>query len=194
MHCAAPSDLLAYAPLVRRVVQSMIERHHLHRDQEDYHQAGWLGLIDAARRYDPSRGAQFETYAGIRIRGAVIDESRRQLWGPRPWRLERDRQERGDPVLRGRQWRPRLVSLEDRDVDEPATEWAGPDEAAEWAEAREALAQALPELPHQERLVMECQLAGETLAQIGARLGVSEARSCQIARHARSRLAPRLGG
>jgi len=193
MHCAAPSELLAYASLVHRIVQSIIERHGLYHDQEDYHQAGWLGLIDAASRYDPSRGAQFETYAGIRIRGAVIDESRRRLWGPRPWRLERERQERGDPLLAGRQWRRHLVSLEDSTVAEPATEWAGPDEAAELAEAREALARAVPELPYQERLVMECQLAGETLAQIGARLGVSEARSCQIARNARSRLAPRLG-
>jgi len=184
MH-SAPSELLAYAPFVRRVVQSVIERHGLYHDQEDYHQAGWLGLLDAARRYDPSRGARFETYAGIRIRGAVIDESRRRLGGPRPWRQRELR-----PVT--------LISLEahvsQARANEPRSDEPEPDEAAEWAEARDALARVLPELPCQERLVIEHQLAGETLSAIGARLGVSEGRSCQIARSARRRLAPRLGG
>ncbi|MGR9099863.1 MAG: RNA polymerase sigma factor FliA [Gammaproteobacteria bacterium] len=50
---------------------------------EDLVQSGVLGLIEAARNYDGSRGAGFETYAGIRIRGAMLDEIRRSDWAPR---------------------------------------------------------------------------------------------------------------
>jgi RNA polymerase sigma factor FliA len=42
-----------------------------------------LGLIESAQRYTGSRGASFETYAGIRIRGAMLDELRRTDWAPR---------------------------------------------------------------------------------------------------------------
>src|SRR5690606_10336051 len=46
-------------------------------------QAGMIGLIEASRSYDPDQGASFETYASIRIRGAMIDEIRRGDWVPR---------------------------------------------------------------------------------------------------------------
>ena len=42
-----------------------------------------IGLLEASRKYDKSRGASFETYAGIRIRGAMIDEIRKGDWVPR---------------------------------------------------------------------------------------------------------------
>jgi RNA polymerase sigma factor for flagellar operon FliA len=46
-------------------------------------QAGMVGLLEAATRYDESKGASFETYAGIRIRGHMLDEVRRNDWVPR---------------------------------------------------------------------------------------------------------------
>ncbi len=46
-------------------------------------QAGMLGLLDAAQRYDTRQGASFETYATLRIRGAMIDELRRNDWAPK---------------------------------------------------------------------------------------------------------------
>src|SRR5690606_5157733 len=45
--------------------------------------AGMIGLLEAVQKYDASRGASFETYAGIRIRGAIVDEMRRGDWVPR---------------------------------------------------------------------------------------------------------------
>ena len=42
-----------------------------------------MGLLEATRNYDPSQGASFETYAGIRIRGAMLDEIRKNDWVPR---------------------------------------------------------------------------------------------------------------
>jgi RNA polymerase sigma factor for flagellar operon FliA len=50
---------------------------------DDLIQAGMIGLLEAARKYDGGKGASFETYAGIRIRGAMLDEIRRGDWAPR---------------------------------------------------------------------------------------------------------------
>ena len=50
---------------------------------DDLIQAGMIGLIEASRKFDPDQGASFETYAGIRIRGAMLDEIRRTDWTPR---------------------------------------------------------------------------------------------------------------
>lgn len=50
---------------------------------EDLIQAGMLGLLEAAQKFDHSKGASFETYAGIRIKGAIVDEIRRGDWVPR---------------------------------------------------------------------------------------------------------------
>ena len=50
---------------------------------DDLIQAGMIGLLEASRKYDGGKGASFETYAGIRIRGAMLDEIRRGDWAPR---------------------------------------------------------------------------------------------------------------
>ena len=46
-------------------------------------QSGMIGLLEASKKYDGSKGASFETYAGIRIRGAMLDEVRKGDWAPR---------------------------------------------------------------------------------------------------------------
>ena len=50
---------------------------------DDLIQSGMIGLLEAARKYDVSKGASFETYAGIRIRGSMLDEVRKGDWAPR---------------------------------------------------------------------------------------------------------------
>jgi RNA polymerase sigma factor for flagellar operon FliA len=50
---------------------------------DDLVQSGMIGLLEAARNYDASQGASFETYAGIRIRGSMLDEIRKGDWAPR---------------------------------------------------------------------------------------------------------------
>jgi len=54
-----------------------------HVDGEDLYSAGLSGLLSAVRQYDPEAGTAFETYARLRIRGAVFDELRRMDWVPR---------------------------------------------------------------------------------------------------------------
>ena len=50
---------------------------------DDLIQSGMVGLIEAAKKFDENQGASFETYAGIRIRGAMLDEIRKNDWTPR---------------------------------------------------------------------------------------------------------------
>lgn len=72
-----------YAYLVKRIALHMIARLPASVQLDDLLQAGMIGLLEAAQKFDGSKGASFETYAGIRIRGAIVDEMRRGDWVPR---------------------------------------------------------------------------------------------------------------
>jgi len=72
-----------YTPLVKRIAHHLLARLPASVVLDDLLQAGMIGLLEASRRYDASKGASFETFAGIRIRGAIIDEVRRGDWTPR---------------------------------------------------------------------------------------------------------------
>ena len=66
-----------YAPLVKRIAYHLLARLPANVQVEDLIQAGMIGLLEVANKYDASKGASFETYAGIRIRGAMLDEVRK---------------------------------------------------------------------------------------------------------------------
>lgn len=72
-----------YAPLVKRIAYHLLARLPASVQVEDLMQAGMIGLLEASRKYDSGKGASFETYAGIRIRGAMLDEVRKGDWAPR---------------------------------------------------------------------------------------------------------------
>ncbi len=72
-----------HAPLVKRIAYHMMGRLPSNVQVDDMIQAGMIGLFEALKAYDMSRGASFETYARIRIQGAMIDEVRRCDWTPR---------------------------------------------------------------------------------------------------------------
>jgi len=72
-----------YLPLVRAVVSRVAMTLPPHVDGEDLYSAGLTGLLNAVRQYNPNAGTSFETYARVRIRGAVLDELRRMDWVPR---------------------------------------------------------------------------------------------------------------
>ena len=69
--------------LVKRIAHHLLARMPSSVQVDDLIQAGLIGLLEAARSFDANKGASFETYAGIRIRGAMIDELRRGDWAPR---------------------------------------------------------------------------------------------------------------
>ncbi|HHT0592362.1 TPA: RNA polymerase sigma factor FliA [Legionella anisa] len=72
-----------HALLVKRIAHHLLGRLPQSVQLDDLIQAGMLGLLEAIRHYDSSKGASFETYAGIRIRGYMLDEVRRNDWVPR---------------------------------------------------------------------------------------------------------------
>lgn len=77
-------DLVAqHVGLVKRIAHHLAARLPSTVDVDDLMQAGMVGLLEASGNFDPDRGASFETYAGIRIRGAMLDDIRKNDWTPR---------------------------------------------------------------------------------------------------------------
>lgn len=72
-----------HAPLVKKIALHLMARLPASVQLDDLMQAGMIGLLEAAQRYTSAKGATFETYAGIRIRGAMVDEIRKGDWVPR---------------------------------------------------------------------------------------------------------------
>ena len=75
--------VVLHEPLVKRIAYHLMSRLPASVQADDLVQAGMIGLIEASRKFDPEQGASFKTYAGIRIRGAMLDEIRRTDWTPR---------------------------------------------------------------------------------------------------------------
>lgn len=72
-----------HATLVKRIAHHLMARLPSNVQVDDLIQAGMMGLLEAAKKYEASKGASFETYAGIRIRGSMMDEVRKGDWVPR---------------------------------------------------------------------------------------------------------------
>ncbi len=72
-----------HAVLVKKIAHHLLARLPDSVLLDDLVQSGLEGLLEAAQNYDASKGASFETFAGIRIRGAMLDEIRRGDWSPR---------------------------------------------------------------------------------------------------------------
>jgi len=75
--------VISHAPLVKRIAYHLKARLPDSVLVDDLIQAGMIGLIEAGRNYDKQQGARFETYAGIRIRGSMLDELRKNDWAPK---------------------------------------------------------------------------------------------------------------
>jgi len=230
---AAGRDSLAelverHTALVSRLAHHLCARLPANVDVGDLVQAGMIGLIEASRSYDAAQGASFETYASIRIRGAMLDEVRKGDWMPRS--VHRRAREAAQAVRAieqrtGRAAAPADVaralgmSREDYDhlledavrgqvlsldmhVEEhgdarlPALQAdASPSGRYESAKFSAALAEAIGGLPEREALVLSLYYEQElNLREIGATLGVSESRVCQIHGQALLRVRSRLAG
>ncbi|HEX5755773.1 MAG TPA: RNA polymerase sigma factor FliA [Arenimonas sp.] len=212
------------AELVRRIAHHLAARLPSSVEVGDLIQAGMIGLLEAARHYDPDQGAAFETYASIRIRGAMIDEIRRGDWVPRSvHRRMRDASTatRAVEQRHGRAAKPDEVAAElglaigdyyhlledaargqvfslDAQIEaEGESRVAGAEPSPlrdlESGEFQVALAQAVDNLPEREKLVLSLYYEQElNLREIGAVLGITESRVCQIHGQAMLRLRARL--
>jgi RNA polymerase sigma factor FliA len=176
-------------------------------------------LLEAASNYAANRGASFETYAGIRIRGAMIDALRKLDWAPRSvhrkaravaavvQEIERrtGRDARDAEIAEGLgvgldeyysivqdAASCRLASLDDA-VAATAAGSADPFSEAADERFRAALTRAVEGLPERERLVMSLYYSdGLNLKEIGTVLKVTESRVCQLHGQALVRLKARL--
>ncbi|MDR0439928.1 MAG: RNA polymerase sigma factor FliA [Candidatus Accumulibacter sp.] len=83
-----------FAPLVKRTAYHLMARLPSSVQIDDLVQNGMIGLLDAIDRFEAGMGAQFETYATQRIRGAILDGLRENDWLPRSLRRELRRIER----------------------------------------------------------------------------------------------------
>jgi RNA polymerase sigma factor for flagellar operon FliA len=175
-------------------------------EHSDLVQAGIVGLMEAIEAFDPERGNDFETFAKLRIRGAMLDEIRRAAWAPRSTvkvavearaAATRIENERGVPAthrqiaselgldvgryheLRGRnQGLAGSVTLEEINF---ASEEPTPDQVADDQSIRTALKQGIASLSEREKTVVALYYDRElTLREIGAVLEVSESRVSQM--------------
>lgn len=223
----SPEELLTqYTPLVKRIAHHLLARLPANVQLDDLMQAGMIGLLEAARKYDFSKGASFETFVGIRIRGAMLDEVRRNDWLPRSvhrngrriaeatkaveQRLGRDARDveiAAEMQLPLAEYHSMLADssggavygfddvglTDDLLAQQENGHVAGPETGVHDADFRKDLAEAISQLPERERLVLALYYDEEmNLKEIGAVLGVSESRVCQISNQAMARLRGRL--
>lgn len=209
-----------YAPLIKLVALRMIRRFPQHVELEDLINAGVMGLIDAASKFDAERDVKFETYAEFRIRGAILDELRSLDWVPRSMRQKFHELERCyEKLLKELNRMPSeeelakemkigldeleeitaqasrsvLISLEDLGyttedghsvtsfdiIGEPDA--PDPISVLTSEEMKQALAEAIEQLPERERLVLSLYFFDElTMKEIGELLNITESRVSQI--------------
>src|SRR3954452_15947084 len=91
-----------HAPLVKKLAHQLKAKLPPSVEVDDLVQAGMIGLLDAVNRYEEAHGAQFETYAVQRIRGAMLDELRSSDWMPRSMRQNMRRIEEAMSALQQR--------------------------------------------------------------------------------------------
>lgn len=157
-----------YLDLARRraMVYAKLTRHWDLLD--DFTASAYIGLLDAACRFEGKRGYRFVTYAQVRIDGAIIDDVRR-------WQ-HIDRRN-GEP-------RATLSSLDAEVGDQLTLADVLPDPrrtAEQAATERDLLRWLLTRLTPQQRFVIEQHYFGDQrMAQIGQWMGVTESRACQI--------------
>lgn len=217
-----------FAPLVKRIANHMVAKLPSNIEVDDLIQVGMIGLMDALSRYEEAPGAQFETYAAQRIRGAMLDELRQADWLPRGARKSMRQIEAAVHALQQRLGRSPLEAeiaselkvpladyqemlleargtqlihyedfMEDGDDDflERNCANSNPDPLANLLDdnLRKVLIGAISDLPEREKMMMGLYYEQElNFKEIGAVLGVSESRICQIHNQAVARLRAKL--
>lgn len=217
--------LKEHAPLVKRLAYQLRAKLPASVEVDDLIQAGMMGLLDAANRYEESHGAQFETYAVQRIRGAMLDELRSTDWLPRNLRQNMRKIEVAMSALQQKLGRMpielevaqalkmtlaeyqdllgessghQLVYYEDYHNDDESDSFldrfcvdlsGDPLSALLQDDFKDALIGAIDSLPAREKILMGLYYEQElNLKEIGAVMGVSESRVCQLHSQAVARI------
>ena len=202
--------LVTYAPLVKRVVRQLGSQVGGAIDRDDMEQIGLMGLLEALRRYgEPDEG--FAGFATLRVRGAILDELRRQDWRPRAVRQQSHKLRDGVRALTRKLGREpqegeviealgitaeayqeyrldenaeELASFDDlvNEMHEVASEAASPEQQLM---TRRTLEKALLALDEREQRVVQMYYEFElSYKEIAAVLGLTDARVCQLNKQA----------
>lgn len=219
----SPRDALIceHLDMARRIARKTLRRLPSSVRLDDLESAAMLGLTEAATRFDPNRGEPFVAFAAKRVRGAILDELRRQDVLTRRGRERARELEAASRAVEDRTGRAatteevagelgcsaeevsrrrarlqaaNVVPLDDvAELSAPASE-LGADEQLEQRERHEEMVAALEGLPQRELLILSmCYQDGLTLKEIGDIFGVSESRVCQLRGRALRTLRKRMG-
>ena len=198
-----------YLPLVKIVAGRIAISLPSHIDREDLISSGFFGLIDAIERFEIKRNIKFETYASVRVRGAMIDYLRSKDWIPVTMRQKIRKYEQTICQLESELGRSatdeeiaealgittkelkNLIGQYNSSTIVPLEEYLqtdniesidyNPAETAEYRELKETLAKVIDRLPEKERLVVSLYYYDElTLKEIRLILKLSEARISQL--------------
>lgn len=217
---AEQAAVTAYLPMVRQVVRQLASQAQTIMDTQDMVQIGLMGLLEALRRYG-APDAAFAAYARQRVRGAILDELRRQDWRPRSVRQSAHKIRDAVRILRrklGQEPTPEIIQKAMGISEAEYLAW----EQAELAEAmasldelvgagmdmassaddpattvlrRRALAQALAALNEREQQVIQLYYEFDlNLKEIAAVLELSEARVCQLNKEALRKMRAAMDG
>jgi RNA polymerase sigma factor FliA len=217
-----------YAPLVKRIAYHMMVRLPASVEVDDLIQVGLMGLMDAMSRFDGTQGAQFESYASQRIRGAMLDELREADWLPRHVRQKSRQIEAAINRLEQRNGKSPTDQEISAELEMPIEQYQSmlgdvkcsqllyyedfsDEDSASFLERyqvdgsndplsvledegfRASLVAAIHHLPERERSMMGMYYEQDmNLKEIGAVLGVSESRVCQLHSQAVARLRAQL--
>jgi RNA polymerase sigma factor FliA len=197
--------------LVRHIIGKLAARLPAGVDVENLESSGVLGLVEAAQRFDATRGVDFKSFAALRIRGAIIDEARRNCPLPQevmrrvslvskaherlpapvsPDDLARETGLTCDEVLDALIALPfvHVHSLEQLETD-PEQDSSGNDSTIEQEEQKQLLADAIAALPERERIVITLYYMEDLrLKEIGQVLNLSESRVSRLLASAQHQL------
>lgn len=214
--------VVKHLPLVKKIALYIKRRLPSHVEFDDLLQSGLVGLLEAKNNFDPEAGASFETYAGIRIRGAIIDSLRKNSW------ISRDTVRKmkivSDAILKIEQREKRAATTEDIiaelniapedyfqlsqeiniwhvsnlemieeiEASKPDNE-DNPEEILSREGMKTGLKKILAKLPEREQLVLSLYYIDElTFKEIGEVLELTEARICQLHSQAITRIRAKM--
>lgn len=201
-----------YKEFIQMNVSRVLREIRLHDtiSPEDLLHEGVTGLIEASRRYDPSRGVKFTTFAAYRVKGAIIDAIRKmQPYDRRSYAKMREARQRsrvedaklGDEGTISSTSRlnellgalaPELIAAELAATDELRALYC-PEESYLDEELKRELARLVAELPPREKfLVRDVYLQERPLAEAAAELGLSSSWASRLLQRALDRLRAEL--
>ncbi|MEX0963825.1 MAG: RNA polymerase sigma factor FliA [Pseudohongiellaceae bacterium] len=220
---AASRDALFedHLPLVKLIAHHVSLRLPPGKSVDDLIQVGMIGLLEASRAYEGNQGAEFKSYASIRIRGAILDELRRDSWMPRSVQQKSRQLSQAIKAVENRTGETAtdreiamelgvstseyaqmletvagctVFSLEDQaEILDPEQDVDLPLTLVENDSTRKALAAVIESLPKQEQMVVVLYYnKGLNLREISEVLSVSESRVCQVHSQAVGRIRTRM--